>query len=633
MGGFAVLGLVGIAVMTAALYGWGRLARSLAGLPKGTWPLTAALGMASQLFLGGLLNLCHLAYPAAFAVLTVGGLAMTAQVLWRHRPWYPKMPGPYGLLWSVLVIVLCGFVSATQLKPRLFNPRDDLENFFSHAVRMMETGTLYGSPLNALGAEGFGGQAFLQGFVTGFFPLPFINAADAVFCFFLCLALTGSVAFRRDFPWPAAITATLAIFIINPQYVNISSLYSTAALVSALAIASADPRERDDLTGWRPAIVPALLYAGIVALKPTGLVFAGLHWGLTGLAACRATGNWRAGLRQAGRVAGMGCVFLAPWLLLYAPYYWLGLAHPLPAASIAVSANPADETIGLRSLFSFNQMLYGGSMLAYTSIAAGLILCAFFALKRQRGNPQDRVAGGALAATAVAAAMSYLFWVIYGPQLQELGSTTRYAVPFLIGGSSAALPLLRMIDGRRNLMACALTLALLLVFFAVPMRQRVGLLAHQGTQLSYLHHWSGAAIADEERFQQEVLGEQGGVIVHQMQEAIPQGQTLLAWTRLSFLLDYGRNTIIDINVAGMGQPWSRIPAAKYALFQFGYHGAPSDDELLSDIGMIRRRVGMLAARALDAKHYLQSIPGSTVLRRKENMELIRFGHDISWPQP
>ena len=65
-----------------------------------------------------------------------------------------------------------------------------------------------------------------------------------------------------------------------------------------------------------------------------------------------------------------------------------------------------------------------------------------------------------------------------------------------------------------------------------------------------------------------------------MQEAIPQGRTLPA-DGFSFLLDYRRNTIIDMNVPGMGQPWSRIPATQYALFNLATIGVPSDDELLS----------------------------------------------------
>ena len=52
-------GTAGIAVMTGAFYGWGRLTRRLAGLPVGTWPLSVALGLAAAVFLGDILNLAE----------------------------------------------------------------------------------------------------------------------------------------------------------------------------------------------------------------------------------------------------------------------------------------------------------------------------------------------------------------------------------------------------------------------------------------------------------------------------------------------------------------------------------------------------------------------------------------------
>jgi hypothetical protein len=59
--------------MTGATYGWGRLTRRLAGLPNGTWPVSSALGLACVIFLGGILNLCRLAFPAALAAIVLTG--------------------------------------------------------------------------------------------------------------------------------------------------------------------------------------------------------------------------------------------------------------------------------------------------------------------------------------------------------------------------------------------------------------------------------------------------------------------------------------------------------------------------------------------------------------------------------
>jgi len=624
MARFVILGLAGIAVMAGVQYGWGRVARRLAGLPGGTWPVTCALGMASLLFVGGLLNLLRLAYPAALAVLAAGGLAVAAGASWRERAWCNR-PGLGALAWGVLILGLTCLVCATQLEPRHYNRSDDFGNFFAHVLRMVQTGTLYGSPLNALGAEVFGGQAFLQGFVAGFFPLSYINAFDAVFCFFLCLALVGSVAFARERLWPAAAAATLAIAIIDPLYVNVSSLYSTAALVSALAISSVDPRERGEGTGWRSAMVPALLYAGAIALKLTCVTFVGLHWSVTAVATWRLTGSWRSALLKAGSTAALTTLFLAPWILLYAPYYWTALTHPLASTGILVpELSRAEKTEGLMFLFSPTEQFYGGPVLAYTAIAAGLILCALAAFRNKSGDVQAQVSRAALAAIAAAAAMTYLFWVVYGPLLQELAATLRYAVPFLIGACSAALPLFAMLRERRDAAICAACLALLLALYANSARQRLDMLARNGSQLAFLHHWSDVAISSDYHFQQWALNGQGQVRVRQMQEAVPPGETILAWSGLSFLLDFRRNRVLDMNVAGMGQRWSRIPAAPFALIQFAPPVVPTDNQLYAGIYKMKRRVGQLDARALEVKRYFQGVPESSLVTRKDEMELIRL---------
>jgi hypothetical protein len=48
----------------AALYGRGRAVRRLTALPACTWPVTIVFGLAALIFLGGILNLVCLAYPA-----------------------------------------------------------------------------------------------------------------------------------------------------------------------------------------------------------------------------------------------------------------------------------------------------------------------------------------------------------------------------------------------------------------------------------------------------------------------------------------------------------------------------------------------------------------------------------------
>jgi hypothetical protein len=215
--GLLASGAVGIGVMTCSLYGWGRLARSLTRHPNGTWPVTVALGVSCVIFLGGLLNLCRLALPVGLAGIVLVGLALTTLArrqdgyrLWKIET--PLVRWELALQWTA-ALALTGFTIAFQLAPSLYNTGDDFQQYFPHAVRMVETGTLYGSPLNGLGGVALGTQAFLQGFIIAFFPIRFINGADAVFCFFLCLVLPLAVTIERPALWVAGLDGTISVFL------------------------------------------------------------------------------------------------------------------------------------------------------------------------------------------------------------------------------------------------------------------------------------------------------------------------------------------------------------------------------------------------------------------------------------
>jgi hypothetical protein len=150
------IGASGIAIMTCAFYGWGRLTRRLTGLSTGTWPVTTALGLASVLFLGGLLNVCRLAYPGTLAGVVVAGLMLSALAARHKSTGWRMIKGSrnwcYAASWGTTIIAVMGFTITTQLAPSLYNADDDFQHYFPHAVRMVETGTLHGSPLNALEA-------------------------------------------------------------------------------------------------------------------------------------------------------------------------------------------------------------------------------------------------------------------------------------------------------------------------------------------------------------------------------------------------------------------------------------------------------------------------------------------------
>jgi hypothetical protein len=168
-----------------------------------------------------------------FDGLILGGLYWLSASI-RYRPSCRKIRANVVCDHRGLVIsLIIGFTIETQLPPRVFNFHDDFEKYFTYPVRMLQTGTLFGSPLSAIGLETLGGEAVLHGIIINHFPIPYINGADAVFGLLLCLVLVVSVVPRRLPFLPISLLGLLMVFFINPQYVNVSALYLGSAFMMA----------------------------------------------------------------------------------------------------------------------------------------------------------------------------------------------------------------------------------------------------------------------------------------------------------------------------------------------------------------------------------------------------------------
>ena len=90
--------------------------------------------MAVVVFLGGILNLARIAYPSALAI--VVGIGILLSLIGFRVP-------PARFLLAVPVLI---FTIATQLPPSVYNLYDDYQKYFAYPVRMLETGTVFGSP-------------------------------------------------------------------------------------------------------------------------------------------------------------------------------------------------------------------------------------------------------------------------------------------------------------------------------------------------------------------------------------------------------------------------------------------------------------------------------------------------------
>jgi hypothetical protein len=547
-----------MALATLMLLGWGWAFRRVVGLEQGTWPATAALGMGVVVFLGGILNLVRLAHPWALALIAAAGILLSLVSLAAVRDVRFERPP---LLISLLIAAIVIFTISTQLPPNVYNFRDDYQKYFAYPVRMLETGTVFGSPLSAMGVQTLGAMPFLDGFVIAFLPIVYVNGVDAVFGLFLCLILASQFTQGRRDLLAMTVVCVLSVIVIDPQYVNISTLYCGSALIMAMV---ALPME----TAAPSAAALGLLYAALIAMKPTFAVFVAIH--LLAIA-------FSTGIRQAIRIGVASAIFLSPWVLLHAPHYLAGLHAHIPAPTPLPGKTEVDEI----NLFSFEASEYGAPPICYTALIASIGVCGFLCFRAARTTSLKIVE---CCASGVVTFFTFIY--IFGPLHAGYEHSMRYFTPIAIALAPAAFGWTAYYASTNQLRSRAWRIWLPLMvaivpmeFFAPSLGTRIQWAAASHSVSSY--DWLALDKPYVDYSQQVLYGTEKQA-VKALQERIPAGEPVLAWLNAPFYLDYKRNRIIDIDPAGVGNPWAVVPAAQYMIWNYDGYAMPDDAEFKDD---------------------------------------------------
>jgi hypothetical protein len=509
----ASLGVMAVAILM--LWGWGSASQKLLRLERATWPATVALGLAVVVFVGGILNVARIAYPWALAAVVAIGvfLALREGISFEMPP----------VVVVLVIAIVTVFTIATQLPPGMYNGHDDFQKYFAYPVRMLETGTVFGSPLSAMGTQTLGAQAFLDAFVVALFPIIYINGVDAVFGLFLSMMLASRFG-------GTTLLCVASVVFIDPQYANISTLYCGSALILAITAVSA------------PSAL-GLLYAALIAMKPTFAVFVAIHL----LASVRS-------IRWAGQTALATAGFLLPWVLLHAPHYLAGLRAKIPVPTPVAGTVQRDSL----NLFSFAPVEYGASPASYTLLIIAMGICGAICFRERR----------LIACCAAGIATFFVLIYVLGPLHAGYAQSLRYFAPVAIGLAPAIFGWTC-----RSRRWASIVAVLSLAAFSPSLWTRAQSAWKNRSVWSYA--WS-TADADYMEYMERVLVGPERETVRALQEKVPLGATILAWTNTPFYLDYRRNRIIDIDPAGIGNPWAVVPGAQYLIWD--YNGFATRDE-------------------------------------------------------
>jgi len=536
--------------------------------------------MATWIFLGGLLNLVGIARPLALNSMVLAGLGLSALNLMRSwnlkafsshiRPYLSKhcliryMPS------MAMILIVLVFCAHTQSSPKTFNFADDLETYLNHPVRMLATGSLRGSLFNGLGSLTLGGQAFLQGFAVCNWPIGYANCVDSVFAFVLCLMIVFSTALRAGLPSGLIPLVVAAPIFVNPQYVNVSAIYTAAALMLFLFLGPwLDMEERNfKLSAWPQAACLGLVYSALIALKNTYLLIAALHFSLLLLGFIFISRPRKDVLSWAVKVLAATAIFISPWILLYYSN-WIALLLNAPYPENPVLAGGPRGKAESMNPFSLRPLFYGfGTSFAhytYATIVAGF--CGLFLICRrfpkQQSDKMPRIA--AFAGCAALPILYLLNIFVIAPILWGPEGLLRYVCPVIIAAVPSALIMasgnvsdltqpakVKISPSRYPILIFGAFSFVLLIIFSPSLLARAGQAIRYGSVLSFSQLATSPAYIEYTRHE---LGAPGREAIRKAQQAVPPGQTLATWTQRVTHLDYKRNRIIDITPAGLFAPW------------------------------------------------------------------------------
>ena len=557
-------------VLAAGLFGWGNLlARDV------SISLRIVAGLALAMFLGGLANLAGLAYGLPLNLFLVAGVCLTTREVYPHirsrmfERLRQNLRSP--AVWLPVTALLAAYVvlAATVMTPSAYNYHDDLQKYFIHPVKMLATGSLYGSPLSAVGSETLGGQALLQALFVHNLGMKAINAFDSTFCLLLACALLVESAARQGRSWAGLLSSTFVLF-TYPQIVNVSAVYSFVVFaVAALLIAWEISRRLDEGgNADRLAVLLGVAYTSTVVLKSTYVLFPLTHLPLF-LVALKALGTPMSNVARVAVIAivsglASACVWLIEPAALLVEHY--------DGVRIPAAAHAWPDPGSVLRLFGIGSLWYGGTALQYTAlvllsaVGACLLLAA-----RTYATRSLRAADLAVAASAALSLVSIygFLTLVVGGGAQSFATSLRYSIPFTL--SITPLVVLLTIAGlretRKHVYFAYLGLSLVIL---LPQSVTTVKAWHQAVVCGSNLAFRKLACSQRYRLYNDVaLGGFGARQVRKWQSLVPPGEPIVAWINYGHHLDFERNPIMEVDPVGIGGPWAHFPDARYVIVDVG----------------------------------------------------------------
>jgi|KBSSwiStaDraftv2_1062776.scaffolds.fasta_scaffold32347_1 hypothetical protein len=574
----SILSWATVVLFLISAYGWGRLCKFLRDARISRFhSLSLILGLAFLNAIGGLLNLFGWATAPTVLGLHFGGAVWAVVDALRNPPWRTVSllsgPGRDGFavlgarmksLVPVLLALFGGAAACVLLVPTTsFNPGDDFLYYMPRAVRMTQTGSVAGSPFDAIGLDSQGSQAFFQGFFLHALKVEWLNGFDAVACFAVCLLFAAELSLRWRLPWQVGALAVTSVAVINPQCVNVSALYSGMSGVMALVVCGGMAAKRLQAAPSRGRfgleLALALLGGMLVTLKtPLGFFAVAYLAILYAILFCREHQR-SAVLKSAGVTACLALLVILPWASAHLPVLLKArqLGEEFGKSAVLSGKYPSMSTHDIPRLFSRAESLYGDTYLAFDIIVVicGVLGLVSFLIWLRQANRSKNDLRPSVAAAGFGVVVTYLI----NADLFKVLTAIRFSCPVMIGVFSVICLATLRLHARSKFGAWIYAIgaglfAFAIILFAGTFRTRV---------LKAIHYRALSAYPINSNFTEYTaarLSGQDANYYRALQSLILPRATVLVWAVAPFRLDFARNRLLTVAEVGLATPLLRFPA-------------------------------------------------------------------------
>ena len=220
------------------------------------------------------------------------------------------------------------------------------------------------------------------------------------------------------------------------------------------------------------------------------------------------------------------------------------------------------------NLFSFETLFYGGNLFQYTFLILMGISFILFALFFLKNKDIDFAIVAVGFSTIISGLILYLIILfVVGPNNLQSSTFIRHSIPFVIATIPIGILLLYSILHEKlkytSTISAIVVLLISLNFLPVYMK-RISQIYNCGSQLSFTKF---ACSENYINYSKSIINKDRQLLTLEWQKYIPENKSVVAWVNTPFFLNFKRNEIIEIDIAGLDNDWVIFPSAEYMIWE------------------------------------------------------------------